>query len=207
MFNLYSHANAEMVIFKLTFFLLCLFVAKKIFFWVMPPLHAEDVQQRPEVGEKMRNKLVKVMIGKVHISQLAAHLFFILCKRSVNRFNKYCGFGNAAGLLANYGLLGEINTPKNPNDSEDSETDDYKEVEVTGYIEPNREDPLKNMTDEQKEYEAMKLVNAMKNLMDKGVIAPARTDENGKLCPVEHILELKKSDEKASESSDNDNVG
>ena len=48
----------------------------------MPPLHAEDVQQRPDVGEKVRNKLIKVMIGKIHISQLAAHFLFILCKRS-----------------------------------------------------------------------------------------------------------------------------
>lgn len=79
---------------------------------------------------------------------------------------------------------------------------------VTGYIEPFKESPLEKMTDEQKEYEAMKLVNAMKNLMDQGVISPAKTDESGKLRPVEHILELVEGQAKNktvvdSESDDN----
>lgn len=48
---------------------------------------------------------------------------------TVSRLLKYCGFGNAAGLLANYGFLGAINQPKRQSDSEDSETEDYKQVE------------------------------------------------------------------------------
>uniref|UniRef100_A0A914RPK3 Uncharacterized protein n=1 Tax=Parascaris equorum TaxID=6256 RepID=A0A914RPK3_PAREQ len=47
----------------------------------------------------------------------------------VERRPDYCGFGNAAGLLANYGFLGAINQPKRQSDSEDSETEDYKQVE------------------------------------------------------------------------------
>lgn len=42
---------------------------------------------------------------------------------------KYTGFGHSAGLLANHGLLGSINETRRASDSEDSETDDYKEVE------------------------------------------------------------------------------
>lgn len=94
---------------------------------------------------------------------------------------KYTGFGHAAGLFADRGLLGSINQRKD-GDSEDSETEDYRTVEkewgklftitlyvfifrvnpVSGYIQPqNENNPLAGMTDEQKEHEAMKLVNAI----------------------------------------------
>ena len=42
---------------------------------------------------------------------------------------KYTGFGHSAGLLANSGLLGQINAPRSDENSEDSETEEYAAVE------------------------------------------------------------------------------
>lgn len=75
---------------------------------------------------------------------------------------KYTGYGNAAGLFANRGLLGGHGGPSADysSDSEDSDTDEYKEIQhainpVLGCYEPPRPDPFAGMSDEQKEYEAM----------------------------------------------------
>ncbi|VDM27631.1 unnamed protein product [Toxocara canis] len=177
---------------------------------VMPPLHAEDVERRPDEGNEFRNKVVRVMMSACNCRHLAAEFLFILCKRSVNRLLKYCGFGNAAGLLANYGFLGAINQPKRLSDSEDSETEDYKQVEnlvnpVTGCIEPPHENPLEGMSQEQKEYEAMQLVNAMSKLMDQGVISPGTVGDDGRVRAVKHVLELApKDDLRDEEESDVD---
>ena len=46
------------------------------------------------------------------------------------------------------------------------------------------------MTDEQKEYEAMKLVNMMDQLMKGGLIQPATVGPDGKPVPVDHILQM-----------------
>lgn len=75
---------------------------------------------------------------------------------------KYTGYGNAAGLFANRGLLGGHGGPSADysSDSEDSDTDEYKQIQhainpVLGCYEPPRPDPFAGMSDEQKEYEAM----------------------------------------------------
>lgn len=82
------------------------------------------------------------MRSDANCRELAAEFLFILCKRSgieviiecfklilVPRLIKYTGFGHAAGILANSGLLGAINEKKRDSDSEASDTEDYKEVE------------------------------------------------------------------------------
>lgn len=111
---------------------------------------AADVARRPDEGETLRNKVIRVMMSPVFSKDLASEFMFVLCKRSglysviifstcyvlmfhllftVNRLIKYTGLGHSAGLLANAGLLGHINAPKSPSDSEDSETDEYRSVE------------------------------------------------------------------------------
>ncbi|VDK41730.1 unnamed protein product [Anisakis simplex] len=160
---------------------------------VMPPLHAHDVERRPDEGNEFRNKVVRIMMSSCNCRQLAAEFLFILCKRSVNRLLKYCGFGNAAGLLANYGFLGAINQPR-ASDSEDSETEDYKEVENL----------LVGMSEEQKEYEAMQLVNAMSKLMDQGVISPGTIGDDGRIRAVKHILELTETNDKNRNKEEGD---
>ncbi|EFO93250.1 hypothetical protein CRE_26910, partial [Caenorhabditis remanei] len=109
-------------------------------------------------------------INKEKSKKLKFHFY----RFSVNRMIKYVGFGHSAGHLANLGLLGQINQPKHASDSEDSETEDYNKVKdcvnpVTGAMyPPDHGSALAGMSDEQKEYEAMKLVDAMNKMMETG---------------------------------------
>lgn len=122
---------------------------------------------------------------------------------------KYTGYGNAAGLFANRHLLGgatggvgdhhQINLScEYSSDSEDSDTEEYKKVQeninpVLGCYEPPRPSPFEGMTDEQKEYEAMKLVHLMDQLNRQGIVQPCRIGADGRPEAVDHILELQES--------------
>ncbi|EFO26882.1 synembryn [Loa loa] len=180
---------------------------------VIPPLHATDVERRPDDGIELRNRMIRLMMSISNIQDLAAEFIFILCKKSVNRFVKYCGFGHAAGLLANRGILNALNTPKHHSDSEASETEDYKAVEtqvnpVTGCIDPAVENPFTGMTEEQKEYEVHRLMNDINKLMNQGLITPGQIGKDGHLEPVKHVLELVKDDDTEPDRSDSeDGVG
>ena len=61
---------------------------------------------------------------------------------------------------------------------------------IVGCVEPVRPSPFEGMTDEQKEYEAMKLVNLINDLHNVGVIKPAVPGPDGKPVEVEHVLQL-----------------
>lgn len=100
-------------------------IRKYMRYHILPPL--KDVSTRPEQGNTMRNKLVRMMTSPTSKANfLCAHFLFILCKKSVNRLIKYTGYGNAASLLASEGLLGiQPTRPSYSSDSEDSETDEY----------------------------------------------------------------------------------
>jgi len=114
---------------------------------------------------------------------------------------KYTGYGNAAGLLARKGLMGSPMARK-PNlepdyseDSEDSDTEDYKAVKddinpVTGRVEKNKKNPMDEMTDEQKEYEARELAKLLGRICNSGVISPAVIDGDGRPVRVEHVMQL-----------------
>ncbi|XP_046645030.1 synembryn-A-like [Daphnia pulicaria] len=166
---------------------------------VLPPLR--DVMHRPEEGDTIRSKLCRLMTSSsTQVEFLVAEFLFVLCKENVSRLIKYTGYGNAAGLLAHRGLM--MGHPPShvsaySSDSEDSGTEEYKQVEhsinpVTGSYEPQRPNPLENMSEEQKEYEAVKLVNMIDQLQRKGIIQPARVGEDGKPRAIEHVMELQK---------------
>nr|XP_027221948.1 synembryn-A-like [Penaeus vannamei] len=163
---------------------------------ILPPLR--DVSKRPEEGHTIRNKLCSLMTSPLHdLKHLSANFLFILCKESVDRLIKYTGYGNAAGLLASRGLMlgGSKPTIDYSSDSEDSDTEEYERVKdminpVTGRYEPPRPSPLDGMTDEQKEHEAMKLVNVLDKLTRNNIIQPCRIGDDGKPHPVESVMEL-----------------
>ena len=46
------------------------------------------------------------------------------------------------------------------------------------------------MTEEQKEFEAVQLMNLMDKMQRSGLIQPARVGEDGRPEPVEHVLQL-----------------
>jgi len=163
---------------------------------VLPYLR-DEVKMLPEDGQTLRNKLCKLFTNSsTEVKTLAADFIFVLCKENVGRFIKYTGFGNAAGLLAQRGLLcGGPSKVVYSSESEDSETEEYGQLKegvnpVTGRWEEDKPSPMEGMTEEQKEYEAMQLVNKMDQLQRAGVIQPSRISEEGRPVPVEHVLEL-----------------
>lgn len=163
---------------------------------VLPPL--KNVKERPEVGTELRNYLCSLLTSPItQIADLSAELLFVLCKENVGRMIKYTGYGNAAGLFANRGLLGgrQGNTEQYSSDSEDSDTEEYKQIQhainpVLGCYEPPKPNPLEGMSEEQKEYEAMQLVALMDKLQRQGIVQPCKIGEDGRPQPVDHIMEL-----------------
>ncbi|XP_062917608.1 synembryn-A isoform X1 [Mobula hypostoma] len=162
---------------------------------VLPPLR--DVQTRPEVGNMLRNKLVRLMTHiDTDVKHCAAELLFVLCKENVTRFVKYTGYGNAAGLLAVRGLMGGCPAEGEGNYSEDEDTDteEYKEAKaeinpVTGRVEERTANPMDGMSEAQKEYEAMKLFNMFDKLARHQIIQPLSLAPDGKLVPLEEVMQ------------------
>ncbi|XP_051239177.1 synembryn-A [Dicentrarchus labrax] len=152
---------------------------------VLPPLR--DVKNRPEVGNALRNKLVRLMTHiDTDVKDCAAEFLFVLCKESVPRFIKYTGYGNAAGLLAARGLLRGGRDSGIYSEDEESETEEYREAKahinpITGVVEEEQPNPMEGMTEEQKEIEAMKLVNMFDKLSRTNVIQPMQLGMDGKM--------------------------
>ncbi|KFV58933.1 Synembryn-A, partial [Tyto alba] len=159
---------------------------------VLPPLR--DVRNRPEVGNLLRNKLVRLMTHiDTDVKHCAAEFLFVLCKESVSRFVKYTGYGNAAGLLAARGLMAGGREEGEYSEDEDTDTEEYKEAKpninpVTGRVEEKLPNPMEGMTEEQKEYEAMKLVNMFDKLSREQVIQPMGITPSGNLAPMENAI-------------------
>lgn len=165
---------------------------------VLPPL--SNAMMRPEEGSETKNILCRLLTSvNTQVRDLVAELLFVCCKESVARMAKHTGYGNSLGMFASRGLLGSdgVVAPSQEysSDSEDSDTEEYKRIEhainpVTGCFEPPRPNPFEGMSDEQKEYEAMKLVNLIDQLDRQGVIKPARIGADGRPEAVEHVLQL-----------------
>ncbi|XP_036136915.1 synembryn-A [Molossus molossus] len=159
---------------------------------VLPPLR--DVKTRPEVGELLRNKLVRLMTHlDTDVKRVAAEFLFVLCSESVPRFIKYTGYGNAAGLLAARGLLAGGRPEGQYSEDEDTDTDEYKEAKasinpVTGRVEEKPPNPMEGMTEEQKEHEAMKLVNMFDKLSRHRVIQPMGVSPRGQLTSLQDAV-------------------
>ncbi|XP_068152061.1 synembryn [Drosophila tropicalis] len=164
---------------------------------ILPPLR--DVSQRPEVGQELRNHLCRFLtLPAMILRDLSAELLFVLCKEDVGRMIKYTGYGNAAGLFAKRGILDcrRVEGADYSSDSEDSDTEEYKQQQqginpVLGCVEPKlKHNPLDDLSEEQKEYEALQLVNLIEQLRQGGIVQPALIDKDGKPQPLEHILQL-----------------
>ncbi|KAM5132407.1 chaperone Ric-8A isoform 1-T1 [Mantella aurantiaca] len=161
---------------------------------VLPPLR--DVKNRPEVGNTLRNKLVRLMTHvDTDVKHCAAEFLFVLCKENVSRFVKYTGYGNAAGLLAARGLLAGGRGEGRYSEDEDTDTEEYREAKpninpVTGRVEEKQPNPMDGMTDEQKEYEAMKLVSMFDKLSSREqIIQPMGVTSDGRLEPLDEAAQ------------------
>uniref|UniRef100_A0A1A8N3H8 Synembryn n=1 Tax=Nothobranchius pienaari TaxID=704102 RepID=A0A1A8N3H8_9TELE len=159
---------------------------------VLPPL--KDVKSRPEVGTTIRNKLVRLMTHvDMGVKQTAAEFLFVLCKESVDNLLKYTGYGNAAGLLVARGLLAGGRGETQYSEDEDSDTEEYKSAKpfinpITGHVEEPMPNPIEDMTEEQKEYEAEKLASMFDKLSRQNLIRPMGVRPDGTLAPLEETL-------------------
>jgi len=166
---------------------------------ILPPLTAEDLKRKPEEGTSLKARLVKLFTNPdTQISMMAAEFIFVLCKHNVGKMVKQTGYGHAAGLLARRGLMmggrGEdVFSSDSEGDQEEEEgykKEAHKVNPITNVVEEERPSPFEGMSDEQKEYEAMKMVNMINDLMKTGIIKPATVGPDGKPVEVEHVLQL-----------------
>ncbi|VDM32018.1 unnamed protein product [Hydatigera taeniaeformis] len=183
---------------------------------LLPHLGA-DVKRLPETGNTLRNRLCSRLTARAKLDdgtvEAVALLIFILCKEKVDRAVKYSGFGNFVGFLSRHGLMAPSGSRSSGDTyssaSSDSETEDYRELKdqinpVTGRVEPPRRNPMEGLSDEQKEFEAMQLVNKIDQLQRSGLIQPGVVGEDGRVRPAEHVLELVQNipDEEEDKESD-----
>ncbi len=159
----------------------------------------------PHNGQTIRNRLAKLMTDpNIQIKRLAAQFLYVLCKESVSRLVKYTGYGNAAGLLVDLGVMAANKAPSKTDEyssDSDNDSEEFKELQsfinpVTGRAELDQakrsDQAFEGMSEEQKEYEAMRLVNAFDKLskMSNGLIKPARFGPDGRPVEIEHLLQL-----------------
>uniref|UniRef100_H2YH28 Synembryn-A n=1 Tax=Ciona savignyi TaxID=51511 RepID=H2YH28_CIOSA len=172
---------------------------------ILPP--RKDLKRRPEEGGTLSNKMIKLCTHtNVEVKHGVADFLFVLCKEDVDRFVKYTGYGNAAGLLAARGLLagGHGETVYSESDS-DSDTEEYINASsfinpVTGHVPPPSRNPMEGMTDEQKEYLAVQLANDISKLSSHDVIQPMCVGEDGQLIPFRqkvHETQLEENEEES----------
>ncbi|RMB97946.1 hypothetical protein DUI87_25424 [Hirundo rustica rustica] len=166
---------------------------------VLPPLR--DVRNRPEVGNSLRNKLVRLMTHiDTDVKHCAAEFLFVLCKESVHGLRERRGAAGGTGPHGRRPGRGEYS------EDEDTDTEEYKEAKpninpVTGRVEEKLPNPMEGMTEEQKEHEAMKLVNMFDKLSREKVIQPMGITPSGNLAPMENAIH-NIADERSSSDSD-----
>ncbi|XP_016368822.1 synembryn-A-like [Sinocyclocheilus rhinocerous] len=178
---------------------------------ILPPLR--DASIKPEEGNTMRNRLVRLMTHlETELKHCAADLLFVLCKENMRRFVKYTGYGNAAGLLATRGLLGGQRSKATSSGTQyssdsDSDTEEYRQIKdrvnpVTGQVEEEQPDPMEGMTEEEKEEEAHRLISLFNKLSKDNVIQPMGLDEEGQLVPLPELRDLSVEEKKSEEEHD-----
>jgi len=120
------------------------------------------------VGESIRACLIRMMTNTLlgNSRETISTLLYTLCDSNANKFVNQVGYGNAIGYLVNHQLMGELNTTVDEN-----APDNQNINPITGqYEEETKEDPFKNMTDEEKEREAERLFVLFDRLNKTGVI-------------------------------------
>jgi len=184
-----------------------------------------DYLKLPDAGNQLAPRLISLFTHPdLIVKTLSAQVFFIIAKEKVQRFIDITGYGNAAGLLYQNGFLTgnfQMDTDgdeySSDEDDEEHERNVSRDVErskkerkfqspefnpITGRVEETAlKDKFANLTQEQKEREAVDLANIFSK-MSNGALRPMAIDKDGKLKPVEmvaHETELSESDASESE--------
>ncbi|TNN01071.1 hypothetical protein fugu_012317 [Takifugu bimaculatus] len=138
------------------------------------------MEKRLNRGQKLKETLLPSLNLLIESSRIHRET------RKFLRFIKYTGYGNAAGLLVTRGLFAGGRGSGFYSDDEDSDTEEYREAKaqinpVTGVVEEEQPDPMEGMTEEQKEYEAIKLIKMFEKLSRTSVIQPMQLGTDGKM--------------------------
>lgn len=143
----------------------------------------KDFEKRPEEYDTLRGRVVKLMTSvDVHLKDIAAEFMHALCGGDTEKFITYTGFGNSAAFLSSRGLLGDLNQ-RRKSDSISDEKTAYEEIRdkidpITGKREVEKKNPMDGMTEEEKEYHAEELANAITKLTSIGLVKPMSINPN-----------------------------
>lgn len=150
---------------------------------------AKEFEKRPEEYDNLRGRLVKLMTSvDVHIKDIAAEFMHALCGGDTEKFITYTGFGNSAAFLSSRGLLaGSLSRLGHTGGSEDSS--DYQQLRdkidpITGKLETLKKNPMEGMSEEEKEYHASELADAITKLANLGVLKPMGIESDGKMTEL-----------------------
>lgn len=154
----------------------------------------KDFDKRPEEYDTIRGRLVKLMTSvDVHIKNIAAEFLYTLAGEDAEKLITYTGFGNSAAFLAQHGLISKLGSSQDANtvrvrDGEEH-GDSYLELRqridpITGKLETHKQDPMAGMSEEEKEYHAHELSNAIAKLTKLGVMRPMSVSEDGQVREV-----------------------
>lgn len=149
----------------------------------------KDYEKRPEEYDTFKGRLVKLMTSvDVHLKDMAAEFILALCGGDTDKFITYTGFGNSAAYLSTRGLLGQSANRRQEShgDEDDREYQQLREKldPITGKLETTKVNPMEGMSEEQKEYYAHELANAITKLTNLGVVKPMATDAEGRVTEL-----------------------
>ncbi|KAH9264225.1 hypothetical protein BASA83_012304 [Batrachochytrium salamandrivorans] len=125
------------------------------------------------------------IVTMLQIRDCVSELLYAICKENVSDLVAYVGYGHAAGFLMNSGMLGSV-PPSQPVASEHSKDTSQLNEEInpiTGeYRRENdgRSKELDNMSEEEREREAEKLMVLINRLEKTGVIQVVQKGDDAK---------------------------
>jgi len=139
---------------------------------------------RPEVGNSLKAKIIRIMTSpKTPLNVAAGNFLFTLCKRNGKKFTRHVGWGNGIGVLGQLNIFHQ-NSPIVDTESENDVDGDDDFDPVTGArATDNAVSPISQMSEDEKEAEAERLVHLFDRLNRTGVIQVMAQDENGNQVP------------------------
>lgn len=150
---------------------------------------AKDFEKRPEEYDNLRGRLVKLMTSvDVHIKDIAAEFMHALCGGDTEKLITYAGFGNSAAFLSSRGLLSGARKGSD-NGQPREENTDYQQLRdridpITGRLDTPRRNPMEGMSEDEKEYHAHELADAITRLSNLGIVKPMGIDQDGNITDL-----------------------
>lgn len=151
---------------------------------------SKEFDKRPEDYDNLRGRLVKLMTSvDVHIKDIAAEFLYSLCGGDTEKLITYTGFGNSAAFLSARGLMTETLSQRSETNAKDTRDKEYQELRgkldpITGKIEGPKKNPMEGMSEEEKEYHAHELADAIAKLSSLGVVKPMSLDREGEVSEL-----------------------